>query len=79
MDYEIRLFGERDHPSVIIRTSCNTDTDALVKIVRMGIIDYQVIEVWRDLERIYVGSKVPRTSKRNDEVTTLAQPERSSV
>ena len=71
MDYEIRLFGERDHPSVIIRTSCNTDTDALVKILRMGIIDYQGIEVWRDLERIYVGRRVPRRGRRNYGVASL--------
>ena len=71
MDYEITVFGEHGHPSITIRTSCDTDTEALVKIVRMGIIDYQVIEVWRDLERIYVGRRVPRRGRRNYRVASL--------
>ena len=64
-DYEVRLFSKTGHPSIVIRTSCESDTAALVRIVRMGVTDYQSIEVWRDLERIYVGRNVPRGCSRN--------------
>jgi hypothetical protein len=59
VDYKITLFSKSGHPGIVIRTSCESDTAALVKIVQMGVTDYQSIEVWRDLERIYVGRNVP--------------------
>jgi hypothetical protein len=64
-DYEVRLFSNAGHPCIVIRTSCETDTAALVKIVQMGVTDFQSIDVWRDLERIYVGRNVPRGRSRN--------------
>ena len=60
-DYEIRIFSESGHSNIVVREFCETDTAALVKIARMGGIDYQCVEVWRDLERIYVGRNVPRS------------------
>jgi hypothetical protein len=61
--YEIRVFNRNGNLSVIIPTSCATDTIALSKIIRMGVIDYQNIEIWRDLDCIYVGREVsPRNN-----------------
>ena len=74
MDYEIRIFSETGRSSIVVRASCETDTAALVKIARMGPIDYQYVEVWRDLERIYIGRNVPRNCLQNGKVRDRAGP-----
>jgi hypothetical protein len=56
--YEIRVFNRNGNLSVVIPTSCATDTIALSTIIRMGVIDYQNIEIWRDLDCIYLGREV---------------------
>ena len=59
MDYEIRLFSGKTHPSVVIPATCGTDTAAFSQIIRMGIVDYRNIDIWRGLECIYVGRSIP--------------------
>ncbi len=60
MDYETRVFDSRNRLKLVIPASCATDTAALTTLIRMGITDYQKIEIWRESECIYCGREINR-------------------
>jgi hypothetical protein len=70
IDYEVLLFRENGKLSVIIPEICSSDNAAMCGLVRMGVANFQTIEVWRGLELIYVGSGV-RNSERHQPVATI--------
>ena len=65
MDYETRVFDSNHKLKLVITASCSTDTAALTKLVRMGITDYQKIEIWRELECIYSGREIKCSNRRD--------------
>jgi hypothetical protein len=57
-DYEVDLFNDKGQLSIVISLACATDTAALCDIIKMGVVDYQRITVWRESECLYVGKQL---------------------
>ena len=56
-NYEIRLLDVRGRLATAIFTSSDSDAHAMLAIKKIHALPYHIIEVWRELDRIYVGLK----------------------